>query len=657
MAVYEVLLLSQLLLIIPLFPITLLPAPALSLQFNYPTMGRDAIQDHVTGMGNVSFTSEYVDLTGKNNDPFESTGRIYNRKQLLLWDSATQQAASFNCSFSFSIVPAIKNIPPADGMAFFLLDPKLSDVPDKNKGSGLGLPLNALGFVAVEFDTYLNDKIDYSDNHIGIDVNFDVVSEKYANLSFGLTNSSFVYSWVDYYSSKSMLEVYATNLSNTKPTSPVLTHYINLTKILPQSVLIGFSAATGGKAEFHQIHSWSFSSTSIAKLEKASPKVSLIAGLVVSATVVSIVFLLFLLQKRRSRQRCKDLLPSRMPHGGLPTPDHEEADLGPQKFSYRNLSIATNSFGDNCLLGKGGSGSVYRGLLPNTGREVAVKCISQKSTQGEREFLAELSIISRIRHKNLVQLKGWCRDKSHSQLLLVYEYLPNGSLYRSLFSKTSSLILNWNHRFHIICGLGSAIQYLHQECERVIVHRDIKASNVLLDTNYKAKLGDFGLARQLGEEVEGHTTLAAGTLGYMAPELFRTGRATTMSDVYSYGMVLLEVVCGRRLGDASLPGEFAGCLLDWVWDLHSKGRLREACDGRLEGDVDEEQVVRTLTVGLACLHPDLKLRPSIQAALDALEGRGSLLVPPTYKPIVSYGSGSLSSISLSGSTSTGTISS
>ncbi|MCO5557086.1 hypothetical protein L7F22_010642 [Adiantum nelumboides] len=156
MAVCEVLgLLLQLLPIIPLFPITLLPAPALSLQFNYPTMGRDAIQEYVTGMGNVSFTPYYVDLTGKNNDPFESTGRIYNRKQLLLWNSATQQAASFNCSFSLSIVPAINNIPPADGMAFFLLDPNLSEVPDERKGSGLGLPLNAYstGFIAIEFDT------------------------------------------------------------------------------------------------------------------------------------------------------------------------------------------------------------------------------------------------------------------------------------------------------------------------------------------------------------------------------------------------------------------------------------------------------------------------------------------------------------------------
>ncbi|MCO5578806.1 hypothetical protein L7F22_032652 [Adiantum nelumboides] len=402
----------------------------------------------------------------------DALGRIYNRKQLLLWNSATQQAASFNCSFSFSIV-LINDSPPADGMAFFLLDPKLSDVPNERKGSGLGLPLNthSTGFIAIEFDTYLNSQIHYRDNHIGIDVN-SVVSAKYVNLSFGLINSSFVYSGVDYSSNNSMLEVYATNLSSTKPTSPVLTFSIILTQFLPQSVLIGFSAATGGKAEFHHMHSWSFISTSIAKLEKASSKVSLIAGLVsAGSTVVGIVFLaLFLLPKRRLRQRLKDLLPSQIPRSALPTP--EDADLGPQKFSYRSLNIATNSFGDNCLLGKGGFGSVYRGLLPNAGREVAVKCIS---THGQREFLAELSIISRIRHKNLVQLEGWCRDKSRSQLLLVYEYLPNGSLYRSLFSKTSSSILNWNKRFNIICGLGSAIQYLHQECERVIVHRDIKA--------------------------------------------------------------------------------------------------------------------------------------------------------------------------------------
>ncbi|KAI5068608.1 hypothetical protein GOP47_0016953 [Adiantum capillus-veneris] len=590
-------------------------AAALSLSFNYPTMGADAsIQDYLTYMGNVSFNPDDVELTVKNNAPFQSTGRIYNADQLFLWDSATQEAASFNCSFTLSIVPINVGTPPADGLAFFLLDPKLSDVPDDRKGSGLGLPLDFLGFVAVEFDTFLNSGIDNSDNHIGIDIN-SVVSANYSNLTFGLPNSSFVYSWVDFSSSKSLLEMYATNLSSTKPTSPVLTYSINLTQFLPEHVLIGFSAGTGGKAAYHRIFSWSFNSTSVGK-EKGS-NVSLIAGLSSTGTLVvgMVILVLFLCQKRRRsrrlrRQRTNHPLPSGVHlSNGLPSPS--KADLGLQKFDYRYLSMATNNFGDDCLLGRGGSGSVYRGLLPDNGTEVAVKCISQKSTDGEREFFAEVSIISRIRHKNLVQLKGWCRDKSIN-LLLVYEYMPNGSLDRSLFNQTSSVILDWSKRYNILCGLGSALQYLHQECERVIVHRDIKASNVMLDANYNAKLGDFGLARQLGEGVDGHTTHLAGTLGYMAPETYRTGRgrATTMSDVYSYGMVLLEV-----------------------------GRLREACDSRLEGDTADggEVAVRTLRVGLACLHPDPKMRPSIQVALDALEGRGALPLIPTLQPVVSYG--------------------
>ncbi|MCO5592143.1 hypothetical protein L7F22_046139 [Adiantum nelumboides] len=625
-------------------------------------MGNPA-KDFLVDKGNVSFNPDYVDLTWFLSNPSLSTGRISNKNQLFLWDSATEEAASFNCSFKFSIVP-MEGVSPADGLAFFLFDPNVSDTTQASKGGGLGLPATtnntiAAGVVAVEFDTFRNLQVqDPNDNHIGIDIS-SVDSAVSANLSFELTESPFVFCWVDYSSSMSLLEVYATNLSSTKPTSPVLSYIINLAQFLPEYVTIGFSAATGALAEYNRIYSWSFNSTSIGisapapapeapqsalprpevppPVDEKGANVSLIAGLISAGTLVCVVVLgLCLCQKRRRRRRRRSLddrLPSGIDLSGLPS--SSDVGLGPHKFYYRDLSLATNNFGEDCLLGEGGFGSVYKGLLPDNGSEVAVKRISQKSSQGEKEFFAEVSIISRIRHKNLVQLKGWCRDKSN--LLLVYEYLSKGSLDRFLFSKASSLILDWSKRYNIVCGLGSALQYLHHGCEKVIVHRDIKASNVMLDANYNAKLGDFGLARQLGEGMEGHTTHAAGTVGYMAPEIYGTGRATTMSDVYSYGMVLLEVVCGRRPVDANVPGKFEGCLLDWVWDLHSKGELREACDGRLQGEFDEEQLDRTLMVGLACLHPDPKERPSMQVALETLQGRVPLPLIPTFKPVAYYG--------------------
>ncbi|XP_071905937.1 probable L-type lectin-domain containing receptor kinase S.7 [Coffea arabica] len=206
--------------------------------------------------------------------------------------------------------------------------------------------------------------------------------------------------------------------------------------------------------------------------------------------------------------------------------------------------------------------------------------------------------IGRLRHKNLVQLQDWCHDKD--QLFLVHEYMPNVSLDRYI----GKVSLGWKIRYRILSGLASALLYLHEECGNPVVHRDVKPNNVMLDSEFNAHLGDFGLARLLQND-NFVNTMVAGTPGYLAPEVSYTGRATLESDVYSFGMVVLELVCGRR--SRGMMEE--NSLVDHVWTTHEKNELFTCVDPTLEGKFDEEEVRRSILVGLACMHPDRRHRP------------------------------------------------
>ncbi|GMY08468.1 L-type lectin-domain containing receptor kinase S.4-like [Fagus crenata] len=215
-----------------------------------------------------------------------------------------------------------------------------------------------------------------------------------------------------------------------------------------------------------------------------------------------------------------------------------ELDIGPHRFSYKELMKATKGFGDKEVLGFGGFGRVYKGTLPNSDTQVAVKRVSHDSKQGLQEFVSEIASIGRLRHRNLVQLLGWCRRQA--DLLLVYEFMPNGSLDKYLFDEPKA-ILSWEQRFKIIKGVASGLLYLHEEWEQTVVHRDIKAGNVLLDSDFNGRLSDFGLAKLYEHGSNPCTTRVVGTLGYLAPELTRTGKPTTNSDVFAFGALLLEV--------------------------------------------------------------------------------------------------------------------
>jgi serine/threonine protein kinase len=317
-----------------------------------------------------------------------------------------------------------------------------------------------------------------------------------------------------------------------------------------------------------------------------------------------------------------------------------EMGTGPRRFPYHELVAATKSFAPEEKLGQGGFGSVYRGHLGgdhNGGlAAVAIKRFAKgSSTQGRKEYKSEIKVISRLRHRNLVQLVGWCHGRE--ELLLVYELVPNRSLDVHLHGNGGTF-LTWPMRVRIVLGLGSALLYLHEEWEQCVVHRDVKPSNVMLDESFNAKLGDFGLARFIDHAVGMQTmTAVSGTPGYVDPESLITGKASAESDVYSFGVVVLEVACGRRpmsLLDGQKNAVFR--LVEWVWDLYGQGAALTAADERLNGEFDAAEMERVVAIGLWCAHPDPRARPSVREAMAALQSNGAVPALPAKMPVPTY---------------------
>ncbi|KAE8807716.1 Cysteine-rich receptor-like protein kinase 25 [Hordeum vulgare] len=306
---------------------------------------------------------------------------------------------------------------------------------------------------------------------------------------------------------------------------------------------------------------------------------------------------------------------------------------GPRRFRYHELAVATGRFADSEKLGEGGFGSVYRGHIKDLNLDVAIKRVSKSSKQGRKEYVSEVRVISRLRHRNLVQLIGWCHGSG--ELLLVYELMPNGSLDTHLYNTDNKL--SWPTRYDIVLGIGYALLYLHEEWEQCVLHRDIKPSNVMLDASFNAKLGDFGLARLVDHSKGSHTTELAGTTGYMDPECMRVGRASIESDIYSFGVVLLEISTGRR-PVVVLPDNTVIHLAQRVSELYDHGRILDAADQRLNGELDVGEMERVMVVGLLCTCHDSSLRPSIRQAINVLRFEAPLPnLPLKMSLVVSQG--------------------
>ncbi|XP_078176894.1 S-domain-2 5 [Carex rostrata] len=294
----------------------------------------------------------------------------------------------------------------------------------------------------------------------------------------------------------------------------------------------------------------------------------------------------------------------------------------PIRFSYRELQSATDNFSQK--LGQGGFGTVYLGQLPD-GSRIAVKKL-EGIGQGKKEFRAEVSIIGSIHHINLVKLRGFCAESTHR--LLAYEYMANGSLDRWIFqSRDEKPKLDWSKRFDIALGTARGLAYLHQDCESKIVHCDIKPENVLLDDHFSAKVSDFGLAKLMTREQSHVFTTLRGTRGYLAPEWITNSAISEKSDVYSYGMVLLEIIGGRKNFDPALGSEKAH-FPSYAFKKMEEGKLKEVFDVRLRSDDKDERVEVAIKVALWCIQEDLTIRPSMARVVQMLEGLADVPIPP-----------------------------
>uniref|UniRef100_A0ACD6AGF5 Uncharacterized protein n=2 Tax=Avena sativa TaxID=4498 RepID=A0ACD6AGF5_AVESA len=324
-------------------------------------------------------------------------------------------------------------------------------------------------------------------------------------------------------------------------------------------------------------------------------------------------------RKRRSRRPA------------LSTKSHTVDDLESVKSSLLSLSSlqeATNNFDESNKLGEGGFGTVYKGVL--SGREVAVKRLSKGSNQGLEELKNELVLVAKLHHKNLVRLVGFSLDEG--ERLLVYEYMPNKSLDTILFDSEESTRLDWALRYKIIEGVARGLQYLHEDSQKKIVHRDLKASNVLLDAEMIPKIGDFGLARLFGQdqtrEVTGHIV---GTFGYMSPEYVMRGQYSIKSDVYSFGILLIEIVTGRRNNGSYLPEENED-LISIVWKHWAEGTIAEMVDFSLGRNYPGAEVLKCVHVGFLCLQQNPADRPTMSEIMVMLNNDATSSLPVATRP-------------------------
>lgn len=318
----------------------------------------------------------------------------------------------------------------------------------------------------------------------------------------------------------------------------------------------------------------------------------------------------------------------------------------PIRFSYKDLQTATNNF--SVKLGQGGFGSVYQGTLPD-GTPLAVKKL-EGIGQGKKEFRAEVSIIGSIHHLHLVRIRGFCAEGSHR--LLAYEYMAKGSLDKWIFKKNrEGFLLDWDTRFNIALGTAKGLAYLHEDCDAKIVHCDIKPENVLLDDNYLAKVSDFGLAKLMTREQSHVFTTMRGTRGYLAPEWITNYAISEKSDVYSYGMVLLEIIGGRKSYDPSETSEKSH-FPSYAFKMLEEGKLRDILDWKIEIDETDDRVSTAIKVALWCIQEDMHLRPSMTKVVQMLEGLCAVPPPPISSPLGSrFYSGFLKSTSGEGASS------
>ncbi|XVF27636.1 hypothetical protein REPUB_Repub14bG0125400 [Reevesia pubescens] len=587
-------------------------------------------------------------LTLTNETSFV-VGRALYRSKIPTKTPNSSYVLPFSTSFIFSMAPS-RNKDTLPGHGLVLIFTPNTGINGTSASQHLGLfnltnNGNSSNHVfGVEFDVFSNQEFDDIDaNHVGIDINSlkstsshtagywpdniksssnreNSDDDEKAFEELKLNNGKNYQVWIDY--ADSVINVTMAPVGMKRPERPLLNVSLNLSDVFEDEMYVGFTSSTGQLVESHRILAWSFSNSNFSLSESlvtaglpsfAIPKTpfykrrSFIAGVTVGSFFILVfiaMFSLFFIKRGRRRARERAEM------------EDWEFEYWPHKMTFQEIDAATKGFLEENVIGVGGNGKVYKGLLPG-GTEVAVKRISLEN-DGMREFLAEISSLGRLKHRSLVGLKGWCK-KEKGTFMLIYDYMENGSLDKRIYYDCDeSKMLSCEDRIRILKDVASALFYLHEGWEAKVLHRDIKASNVLLDKDMNGRLGDFGLARMHGHDQVASTTRVVGTVGYLAPEVVRSGRASTRTDIFGFGVLILEVMCGRRpIEDGKPP------LVDWVWQLMMQGELLAVVDARLRtnGGFDEEEVEKVLHLGLLCSYPNPDSRPTMRQVVKVLEGK------------------------------------
>ncbi|CAI0401232.1 unnamed protein product [Linum tenue] len=614
---------------------------AAPLSFNYTSF--EQCTDAVKLVGDATCVKSGVQVTGFQ---YYTAGQAQYSKPMRLWDASNGKLSNFTTTFTFSMDNSNGDWT-CDGFAFFIASHNYT-FPGTSANTGLlGLMdgnhtynASANPFLAVEFDTYNNPDWDVWSNlsHVGVDLNSiqSVASKRWKSYSDGSTT---MWAQISYEAGNLCANFTGLTENLTEVPRDSLCYEVDLRDYLAEWAVVGFSGSTAWRYQSHTLKSWSFvsdldaeggpttttgSSGTVGKKKKS--KATMIVGSSVAGVVgfVGIVALIFW-RPWQHRNNVKQPLPSAPLANGMNKVEENSSNNnhGIKFYSPLDIRKATKEFSRSEHLGSGGYGVVYRGKFQGSSELVAVKRISGQKDSDFKGYMSELSTISQLNHENLVKLMGWSFENDKGSFYLIYEYMAEGSLDGHLIrhqgddkddarsNKQRKKRLDWKKRYTIAGDVARGLTHLHEgQGGRIVLHGDIKPSNILLDSNFNAKLGDFGLALIVDQQAAGPQKASGHTPWYVAPECAKTGKSTKESDIYSFGLVLLEIACGGRKKD----------LAKWVSELNSEGNILNAADPTLKDDDRHEnlEMESLLMVGLHCAHPDPKHRPPMRVAMQAL---------------------------------------
>ncbi|KAJ4705557.1 Lectin receptor kinase [Melia azedarach] len=513
---------------------------------NFPDQNRNELLHNksTVALNAIQVTYDY------RGDIANQSGRVFYKDQFRLWRDNKKVKAAFNSTFVLNILN--QTIPGGEGLAFILTG--VTDLPESSDGEWLGI-VNASSngtsqpqIVAVEFDTRKSFPEDIDDNHVGLDIN-SVYSIRQVPLESIILSNGTDYRVNVQYDGKNMT-VFVEDMEN-----PLFSEPIDLSTYLPEKVFVGFSASTGNLTQKNCVKSWEFLGEDIGEDSKLFQVLIIVLVLVLVMLIIGISFYYLYWRRKYKTWEVENLSIEEQIHG---------SNLAPRKFRLRELKKVTGNFNPKNKLGKGGFGTVYKGTWRN--KEIAVKRVSETSRQGKQEFIAEVTTIGSLRHRNLVKLIGWCYESPGSGLICIT------GVRKEFFIATSK-----------------------------------QATSCLISSS-KRGWGISDWPRTIQE------------------------RATVETDVYAFGVLILEVACGRKPGNQTDQNNYNNSIVHWLWELHRKGKILDGADSRLDGEFSEKEMECVLILGLACCHPNPHLRPSMKTVLQVLSGETEPPEVPLERP-------------------------